>query len=361
MEISKTNQEQKAGDNSSQYQQIGDNSNQTIIESQTNNVTIMGPELPDVVTFTTTVSTQVTAQALNLCTQVSKDICENKMELFESRWAPVIGQMENAVNHLIDPKFQFMIRDANISAVKSSREEDLDMLTQLLVCHLEKGRDMKIDAGINKAIKIVNEIDYDSLCGLTCVATILNIIPLAPKVNDGLQIMDELYSKLLYTELPKGESWIDHLEVLGTVGIRTGKFRELKRILSDRYDGYVCIGIKEGSEEHDKAKEILIEYDNGLEYLVPNECLPGYLRIGCVQQNSIQSELKPILDLYSKDGELLKQVQSDFMEKWDSYNNLKIIREWFEKIPLWFRITSVGYALAQTNAKRCYPQFPDLI
>ena len=128
MDISKTTQEQKAGDNSSQYQQIGDNSNQTIIENQTNNVTITGPGLPDVVSFTTTVSTQVTAQALNLCTQISKDICKSKMEKFESKWVPVITKMENAVNHLIDPKFQFMIRDANISAAKSSRQEDLEML-----------------------------------------------------------------------------------------------------------------------------------------------------------------------------------------------------------------------------------------
>ena len=361
MDISKTNQEQKAGDYSSQYQQIGDNSNQTIIGSQTNNITITSPKLPDVVAFTTTVSTQVTKQALNLCTQVSEDICRQKIDKFESVWIPKITTIENVVNELVDPKFQFMLRDAKISAVKSSRDEDLDLLTQLLVCHIEKGKDMKIDAGINRAIQIVNEVDYDSLCGLTCVATLLNIYPTVPNVDNGLHILDELYSKLLFTELPKGDRWIDHLDVLGAIGIRTGNFYELKKILSGNYDGYVCVGIKEGSEEHDKAKEIFKEYDNGQEYLVPNECLPGYLRIGCVQQNSIQSELKPILDLYSKDGELLEQVQSDFMEKWDSFNNLKIIREWFEKIPLWFRITSVGYALAQTNAKRCFPNFPDLI
>ena len=119
MDISKTNQEQTAGDNSSQYQQIGDNSNQTIIGSQ--NITITSPGLPDVVAFTTSVSTQVTAQALSLCTQVSQEICTDKMEKFESQWIPVITRMKNAVNYLIDPKFQFMIRDANISAAKSSR------------------------------------------------------------------------------------------------------------------------------------------------------------------------------------------------------------------------------------------------
>ena len=361
MDISKKTQEQKAGDNSSQYQQIGDNSNQTIIENQTNNVTITGPGLPDVVSFTTTVSTQVTAQALNLCTQVSKDICKQKMDIFGSIWIPRITHIENVVNHLIDPKFQFMIRDANISAAKSSRQEDLEMLTQLLVCHIEKGSDMKKDTGINKAIQIVNEVDYDALCGLTCVATLLHISPSSPSVNVGLQILDELYSKLLFTELPKGDRWIDHLDVLGAVSIRTGHFYKLKKILSDHYDGYVCIGIQEGSEGHEKAKEILVNHNYDLNCLIPNECLPGYLRITCVRKENIKSELKPIFDLYSNDRNLLEQAQTTFMEKWDSYNNLKKIREWFEDIPLWFRITSVGFALAQTNAKRCFPDFPDII
>ncbi len=361
MDISKTNQEQKAGDNSSQYQQIGDNSNQTIIGSQTNNITITNPGLPDVVTFTTTVSTQVTTQALNLCTQVSEDICRQKIDKFESVWIPRITTIENVVNELVEPKFQFMLRDAKISAVKSSRDEDLDMLTQLLVCHIEKGKDLIIDTGINRAIQIVNEVDYDSLCGLTCVATILHINPTDPDVNAGLHTMDELYSKLLFTELPKGDRWIDHLDVLGAIGIRTGKFYELKKILSANYDGYVCVGIKEGSEEHEKAKEILAKYNYDQNSLVPNECLPGYLRIRCAQKEDLVSELNPILDLYSKDGHLLEEAKTNFMKKWDSYKSLKKVREWFEDIPLWFRITSVGYALAQTNAKRCCPDFPDLI
>lgn len=362
MDISKTNQEQKAGNNASQVQLIGDNSNQTIIENQTNNVTITGPGLPDVVTFATTVSSQVTAQALTLCTQVSEDLCKQKIGKFESIWIPRITSIENVVNDLIDPKFQFMLRDAKISAAKSSRNEDLEMLTQLLVCHVEKGKkDMIIDAGINKAIQIVNEVDNESLCGLTCIATLLYIIPLKTSMSEGLQVMDNLFSKLHYLDLPNGDRWIDHLDVLGAIGIRTGRFLKLKKIISDSFDGYVCIGIKEESEEHERAKEILRTYNYKIDLLIPNECLPGYVRLGCVQKVGIKTELKPIFDLYSNDKKLLEIAQSNFMEKWDSYNNLKKIREWFEEIPLYFRITSVGKALAQTNAKRCDPTFPDLI
>lgn len=364
MDISKTNQKQEAGDNSKQNQLIGDNSNQTIIENQTNNVTITGPGLPDVVTFTTTVSTQVTAQALNLCTQVSEDICKQRIDKFESVWFPKITRIENVVNEFSDPKFQFMLRDAKISAVKSSRDEDLEMLTQLLVCHIEKGKDMKVDAGINKAIQIVDQVDYDSLCALTCIAAIWSICSGNGNIKEGLQFMDDLFSKLLYTELPDGDDWIDHLNVLGAVVIQTGHFFKFEERYSSLLDGYVCVGVKKESEEHMKVIEIMRSNDIDLEELVENELLPGYLRLSVAQKASLDKEhkeLKRIFELYSKDKELMNISKSKFFEMWNSFPNLKKIKEWYDKIPFYFRITSVGYALAQTNAKRCYPEFPDLI
>ena len=361
MDISKTDQKQEAGDNSKQNQLIGDNSNQTIIENQTNNVTITGPGVPDVVTFTTTVSTQVTAQALNLCTQVSEKICKQNIDKFESVFIPKITRIENVVNELIDPKFQFMLRDAKISAVKSSREEDLEMLTQLLICHIEKGKDMKVDAGINKAIQIVDQVDYDSLCALTCMATIWNISSGRGIIKEGLQFLDNLFSKLLYTDLPTGDAWIDHLNVLGAVVIQTGHFNKFEERFASLIDGYVCVGVKKNSEEHKKVIEIMKSKDIDLSDLVENELLSDYLRLAIVQQASFYNELKPIFNLYSKDKELMNISKSKFFEMWNSFPNLKTIKEWYDKIPFYFRITSVGYALAQTNAKRCYPEFPDLI
>jgi hypothetical protein len=361
MDFSKTNQEQKAGANSSQYQQIGDNSNQTIIENQTNNVTITGLGLPDVVTLTTTVFTQVSAQALNLCTQVSENVCKQKIDKFGSIWIPRLTRIENIVNNLIDPKFQFMIRDANISAAKSSRQEDLEMLTQLLVCHIEKGKDMKVDAGINKAIQIVDQVDYVSLCALTCMAAIFGVCSGTGNIKEGLQFMDDLFSKLLYTELPAGDDWIDHLGVLGAVVIQTGHFMKFEETYSSLIDGYVCVGVKKDSEEHKKVIEILKSNDIDIDELVENELLPGYLRLSVVQKASLNKELQSIFDLYSKDKELMNLSKSKFFEMWNSFPNLKTIKEWYDNFPFYFRITSVGYALAQTNAKRCFPDFPDII
>lgn len=130
MDISRKSQEQVAGDNSIQNQVVGTQNN--------NYVTINGISVTDVATFTTTVSTQVTQQALSLCTQVAYDIACKKMNEFESVWLPRVEKMENAIDNFAEPKFQFMLRDANITAAKSTRLEDLNILSELLACHIEK-------------------------------------------------------------------------------------------------------------------------------------------------------------------------------------------------------------------------------
>ena len=362
MDISKTYQEQKAGDNSSQYQQIGDNSNQTAIGTQINNsVVYNGIQYPDIVSLTSTISSQVTAQSISLCTEIASTKASEKISEFEKIWIPRISKMENVIDDIVDPKFHFMLRDANISAAQSTRREDLDMLSELLACHIEKGKDLIIDAGIKRAIEIIHEVDNDSLCALTIVVSLLNTVPNSGSISKGIEFRNELFSKLLYTNLPKGQNWIEHLSVLNAIRIKEGKFYKLSRLLKDRCTGYICAGIKEGSDEHSKATEILIKEGYDKNNLAPNECLSGYLRLEIVQLENLPNCLKPILQLYTKDQGLIDEANTNFMKKWNSYAALDTISRWFESLPCWFISTSIGLALAQTNAKRCDHSFPDLI
>lgn len=353
MDISRKNQEQIAGDNSTQNQVVGTQNNTY--------VTVTGMSIPDVTEFTTTVSKQVTQQALSLCTQVAYDVALKRMQDFESVWLPRVEYMEKAIDNFADPKFQFMLRDANITAAKSSRKEDLSMLSELLACHIEKGSDIKIDAGINKAINIVNEVDIDSLCALTVVLCVLNIVPAKGNIDDGLTVLNELYTKLLNQPLPEGDAWIDNLNVVGAINVLSGKFNSVAELLSTRLEGYLCVGIKSGTQEHERALEILEQNKFSKEFLRPHELLPEYLRLSVVNFSDSREELKPIFALYSKDKSLMQTVRSNFMSKWNSYQVLRTVKEWFDKIPIFIRINSVGKALAQTNAKRCYPEFPDII
>lgn len=366
MDISRKNQEQVAGDNSTQNQVVGDNTHQVIIDTQNNTVThnsytITSIPASEIVTLTTTVSTQVTQQALALCTQVAEKTVLARMNAFEQVWTPRISSMENVVSHLTDPKFQFMIRDANITAAKSTRAEDLNMLSELLACHIEKGSDIKIDAGINRAINIVNEVDIDSLCALTIVLAITNIIPNSGNANAGLKVLNDLYAKLLICTLPEGDDWIDNLNVVGAINIESGNLKKIDKLITSILDGYVCAGIKSGTEGHKQALEILRNHGYADSELAQNDFLPNHVRLTTVDLSSLKPELKPIADLYSKDQASLDVVKANFMSMWDSYEILRVIHEWFDNIPIFFRINSVGKALAQTNAKRCYPSFPDLI
>lgn len=353
MAISRKNQEQIAGDNSIQNQVVGTQNNTY--------VTVTGMSIPDVTEFTTTVSKQVTQQALSLCTQVAYDVALKRMQEFESVLLPRVEHIEKTLDNFADPKFQFMLRDANITAAKSSRKEDLTMLSELLACHIEKGCDIKIDAGINRAINIVNEVDIDSLCALTVVLCVLNILPNKGNIDDGLTVLNELYTKLLNQPLPEGDAWIDNLNVVGAINILSGKFHSVVELLSSNLDGYLCVGIKSGTQEHERALEILEQNKYSKQVLKPHDLLPGYLRLSIDDCTSLKEELKPILGLYSKDKSLMQTVRSNFMIKWNSYQALVIVENWFNGIPYFFKINSVGKVLAQTYAKRCYPQFPDII
>ena len=246
MDLSKKHQEQVAGDNSTQNQVVGTQNNTY--------VTINGVSIPDVATFTTTVSTQVTQQALSLCTQVAYDVACKKMSEFEAVWLPRVQHMEKAIDNFAEPKFQFMLRDANITAAKSTRAEDLNMLSELLACHIEKGSDIKIDAGISRAINIVNEVDIDSLCALTIVLAIINTIPASGNISEGLKVLNDLYAKLLICNLPERDAWIDNLNVVGAINIQSGSFNKLDKIITSKLDGYVCAGIKSDTDEHKQAK-----------------------------------------------------------------------------------------------------------
>lgn len=357
MDLSRKNQEQVAGDNSTQNQVVGQQVNTTYNTS----VTLNGPTMPDVVAFTTTVSTQVTQQALSLCTQVASDIALNRMNDFANTWIPRIENMEKAVDHLKEPKFQFMLRDANITAAKSTRKEDLETLAELLACQIEKGHDIKKSAGINRAIQIVDQVDIDTLCALTVIETILNVFPCSGDILHGLIVLNDLYSKLIINGLPASDDWVDNAIVVGAISMLSGNFYHIEKLMESRLEGYICAGIKSDSEEYQKAKEILISNGYSVNNLIENELLPGFCRLKISNTSDIKVELKPILDLYSRDSNLINQAKQAFMRQWDSYETLKRIRVWFENLNIYFRINTTGKALAQTYAKRCYQGFPDLI
>ena len=107
--------------------------------------------------------------------------------------------------------------------------------------------------------------------------------------------------------------------------------------------------------------------------------MDGYVRLEIVNKNHIDSlkiadsevvhNIRPdekkifddIWNMYEKNSALQNKVSRAFIDEWDSFESLKKIHQWWDKIPTVFSITQIGRILAHTNAKRCDPSLPDLL
>ena len=318
--------------------------------------------------------------ALQEYTKDAYEIATNRINCFKNKLMPRILSIENALPMFADPAFQFQLKSAQRTAAASERQNDYDLLTELLVCHIQKGNDRKNRAGISKAVEIVDEIDNDALCALTVVHAIAQFRPVTGWVKDGLELFNDLFSKILYEKLPSGDRWLDHLDVLGAIRImQLGSLKPLDKYYVEKLEGYSCVGIEKTSENYKKAEEYLKNAALSTSILVDNECMKGDVRLPVVKITDIgqlqitnadgsrlvndaeRKVLESIWELYDKDTEKLKEAHNNFMELWDSFKVLKKIHIWWDDIPYSFSISQVGTILAHTNAKRCDTNVPDLI
>ena len=323
---------------------------------------------------------EVALQAIEPYTQEAYQTFHERVEKLEDMLIPYVDKTDGMLAAFADPAFQILLRKAQQTAAATEREDDYALLSELLVCHVQKGNDRKNRAGITQAIEIVDQIDNDALCALTVAHAVNNYLPIAGSCVKGLQILDSLFHQLIYQELPHGTAWLDHLDVLGTIRILTFmRMGNLSEKYISSFNGYVCVGIKLNSDNYQKAIEILNKAQITPRFLVPNECLDGYVRLNIrdelmiddlVFRNGLinkpindnqKSAIKQIFELYSKDPSLQNQAKENFMKLWDSHESLYKLRLWWDNIPNAFQITRVGEILAYTNAKRCSPDIPDLI
>lgn len=306
---------------------------------------------------------------------------------FRDSLVPKIIALENGIAAFADPSFQFLLVEAQKSAASTERIADYDLLAELLVNRIKNGGNRKIRAGISRAVEIVEDISDDALIGLTVSHSVNSFEPRSGNIHDGLDILDDLFGKIICGELPTGQDWLDHLDVLDAIRISPfGKMNNIQAIYSVTLEGYVAVGIKKNSEEYFKAIEILKNVGiNPMGTLMQHTLNPDYVRLEISQKLGIddlnitktlitgngtqivqpcssleRGAIKSIYDLYSQDVTVKEQNIQKFMDEWDKRFNLKMLREWWDNIPSGFQITSVGRVLAHANAQRCDKDLPSL-
>lgn len=370
MEINK--QSQNAGDNSTQMQAgtINNNYYTTIGIDETRARAICREEY---------------AIVRKNWTNEAASIADNRVHQLEDKLMPKMVAYDNTLKVFADPDFQFTLRQAQISAASSERESDYEMLSELLLHRVKQGNNREIKLGIRKAIEVVNQITDEALIGLTMVYVISKFLPVSPDVIIGLSFLNDLYGKLLDGQkLPVGEDWMEHLDLLSAIRLGTKGFDEfikLEDYMPLKLSNYLLSGIEENSEKHLEIKDefeqcglplsCIVQYPLKQNYVYLN--LPNKLENLEITKkfgNGITLKMKlnkQQKDAMSKAMSLLNKEESNnmslkkkLMELWDTYPNLKSVKEWWNSLPCHFKITPVGVALANAYAHGKESDIPSL-
>ena len=320
-------------------------------------------------------------------TSEALEIANQRVAEFENRLLPKMESVDGALEAFADPSFQLLLAQAQKKAASSERTADYDLLSELLIHRFKKGEDRKVRAGINRAVDIVDEISDDALLGLTVSHSIASFIPVSGEIDQGLDVLNNLFCKVIYGQLPVGTDWLDHLDILDAVRISTfGSLIKIEQFSTQQFSGYVDVGIEKESESYSKALEILDENKLPKSLLVEHQFNNNYARLSLINRDNIKSlkvqrlemrdggvaavqvelsenqiqSLHSIYDLYKNDGNLRKQNVDYFMKEWDKRENLSKLKNWWDAISTSFQITSAGKVLAHSNAQRCDKTLPPL-
>lgn len=364
LEMEEVNQLQKAGKDSQQIQ-IG-------------NVIINSAGITE--ERARAVFNEMIPQALANYTEEAQKIATERVNKLEERIMPQINQVEGLLPAFADPAFQVLLRKAQQKAAITERENDYDLLTELLVCHVQKGNDRKNRAGIVKAVDIIDTIDNDALCALTIAFVLDNFWPVTGNAKEGIEVLSQMYNALIYESLPSNLDWLDHLDILGVIRITPfSQMNKIEDIFTRRFDGCVSVGIKKGTEEYESALQIIQSIGLNKNILVDNIFLDDYVRLEIGNLDDINSlsifnnlgtrsinqreieALRDVINLYEKNVDLQNKVKERFMNLIDEHEPLKTLQEWWNSISGAFSITGVGKIIAYINAKRCIPELPDIL
>lgn len=371
MELNK--QSQNAGDNSTQMQAAVINNNYY--------TSVTGIDE----TRARDICKEEFAVACQNWTQEAIVIAEQRVHQLEDRLMPKMLAYDKSLSFFGDPAFQFTLRQAQISAASSDRESDYEMLSKLLLHRIEQGDDLNRRLGVCKAIEIVNQVTEEALVGLTMVYVVTKFTPVSNDVNEGLSVLDKLYGNIMGgNELPIDDSWMENLDLLSAIrlGVRNiNSFKKFEEYIPSRLNKYLISGINDNSEEYKELRNEFVKASLPTNCFVQHGLKPNFVKL------SVDDEIEKIhIDLSCKDGTILRVPLSEeqkvvmskaisllrkdessndglkrsLIDKWNNHTNLKMVKDWWDRLPVHFTITPAGIALANAFAQGRDPCIPSL-
>lgn len=268
---------------------------------------------------------------------------------------------EGRLEVFADPGFQRSYTKAQSGAAVSDKDSDYDLLAGLLVDRVKRGASRNSKAGIERSIEIVDQIDDEALRGLTVIQAIQQYRPLGPRLDDGLDTMEDLFVDLLDGPLPEGAEWLDHLDILDALRInQVSGLKSFRDYYPTIMPGYLASGAPIGSPQ---LPFIICDRPQfGPALLVQHELRPGYWRFAVADTDTLKHTLPNAENIHS---ELIEQAEDRlgfgaidpelvdlFLERLRLRPTLAKIETWWDQIPHAMQITGVGRVLARSNALR---------
>lgn len=291
---------------------------------------------------------------------------------------------EGALSVFADPSFQLLLIEAQKRAASTERESDYALLSELMLHRFKKGSNRNVKASISRAVEIVDQISDEALLGLT-VLHATAFMPVSGQITQGLDALDSLFGRLIYSDLPTDNDWIDHLEILDTIRVFSfGNMEQLEDHWMSNLEGYNVGGLGKNSEEYKdaliKLRAVGINEDS---IFIEHELNAENVRLKVVNKDQIK-DLSVTSIISTKDGETLyhREKVSDeqkkaleevyditnktkidkriFIDELEKRSNLKRLKEWLNGIHQALQITGVGKVLAHSNAQRIDKTLPPL-
>ena len=316
------------------------------------------------------------------------DLIRERVKKFGEDLIPKLVK-EGILEALREPSVQILLRDAQMSAASTKRQSDYSLLSELLIRRIKNGDNYYIKSGVSGAIKIVDEVSDEALLGLTVLYSVGYFVPFSQGVLEGINILNHLFSSIVYDTLPEGVQWLEQLDILKAVRFSSlFTLESCENYYSRKLSGYIDVGIEKDSADYDKALEIIQEVQLPQDILCDHELRRGYVRLKMINPNNIDSislcqsspflinsksftaevviklsdeqkqAIKRIYALYDTDSERRKENITEFFRLWDNFEILKRVKTWWNNVP-GASITPVGKSLAHANAQKYFPSLPE--
>lgn len=367
--MTKTNQTQSAGDNSTQIQ-AG-----TIQNYYT---TITGIDE----TRARDICKEEYAIAMQNWTAEAIEIANDRVQQLEDKVLPKLIQHDKSLKFFADPSFQITLRKAQISAASTERTLDYDLLSELLLHRVEQDADRGRRLGITKAIEIVDQIEDSALIGLSIIYAITKYSPVSVVLKQGLTVLNDLYGKIISGKsLPEGMSWLEHLDLLsairlGSKGLNT--FKKCEEYFPSRFSQFFVSGIIKDSDEFRELEtnfknvkigtncfiphplrpdRMILSIQSNIDNIMINRCMPG----GTIQVPLIPAQKEVMLraiELMSGIDLNNQEMTAAFWTEWDQFPILSQIHQWWNNLPVHFEFSPVGIALSNAYIHGKDPSVP---